>query len=423
MIRNALAGTFKGLARLLRRGGNDAGGFEILNLGAPTLPSSAARLEDVSAALVGAVRKYTVGQAWTNAQYLTPQAAFDAALADGHSGSLAGQLIEVTLYAGVYADPLVIPASLPRWNLIGSGAESGSQITGAVSIEIPNANGQIGISGVRFSGAFSISQAAGTATIDANFLNCVFGVTTITTQRLWIRAYECRFGTANWVLHVAQLSGGRIGAMVCQCSTTGATELVGVYGFGSLTFRGRSIGMTGCLIYYSSTAVTDECTAFSEYTNNAFSRNGGSGAPIVKTGASDLTDGGNVFVDGGSYPFFQITGGARPNRGQTDDQLRLLLSVSGTVVLTPVQVGSQRKTTIYKTNGGGSVTLPAIATVEPGCTVPIVDAGNATASPWIVQGTGGELINGAANVPFVVNNQAREFQATTAGWIIIGGYL
>lgn len=69
------------------------------------------------------------------------------------------------------------------------------------------------------------------------------------------------------------------------------------------------------------------------------------------------------------------------------------------------------------------MTLPAIATVEPGCTIPVVDGGNATASPWLVQGTGGELINGAATVPFILNNQAREFQATTTGWTIIGAYL
>lgn len=387
----------------------------------------------------GAITRYTVGPEWTGAQFATIQAAVDQAVADGHSGSTLGQTVQFTVYPGLYPDPVVIPATLPRWNLVGegggeAGVDPGVEITGTFAIALPATNSSFSIRSIGFTGAFSITQAAGAGTaVTGHIYFTVFNSTTNvnapnTNFKIWSSSM---LGTAIWTTNIITWRVGRLfgtGA-VFTCGVNGSNQLYYLYVFpASLTVRGRSVGMQYCVLYYpGSLAVTDECTAFSEYSFNTFSRNAGPvGPPVRKTGASSLTDGGNTFVDGVTYPYFEVLGGTRPNRGKVDDQLREVISVAvpaGPVVsLTAAQVENM-DLLVQVTAGGGVLALPPCTAVPRGARVTVKRMSGVAAS-FGIQGTGLNFVDGAASISILNALGCLTFQNDgVSNWNITASYL
>lgn len=401
-----------------------------------------------------ALPKYLVGPEWCGAKYQTIGAAIEQAELNEP-----GSVIQIFVYPGDYYENVVVPATLERCAIIGFESSFaygvGPVVQGTFTWNLAP-GGRAGM-GVSVTGGPVVFNDPGN--VDRAYIE--FGPVTFlcdatinspsTALGADIRCKGTLFAdTLNGGGNSFRLRGGSWldgGTFVTQSSgrLTGV-DMKGIFNtawnlhsnasswqvsagcevWGAINFSGYSCGFRECYIDYPGPpAITDACTFTSFCQGNSFAHNSGPGTfAYVKTGTALLHPGGNTFLEGQNYPWYDIQAGTVHSGGaEMDVELRRLLQVTGTVVLTPIQVGSQRKTTVYKTDGGGSVTLPAIATVEPGCTIPVVDGGNATASPWLVQGTGGELINGAATVPFILNNQAREFQATTTGWTIIGAYL
>lgn len=434
MLRLAPSGVLAGLSRLLSRGGNDAGGTEIINLGAPSAPSSAARLQDVAGTVPGPFTEYYVGPTWTGAKYQTIQSAVDQAVADGHSGPADGQNVAFFLYPALYTENIVIPATLPRWHLVGEGGVRGSEINGTFTVDLPQTGACFSARSVRFLGAVQMNQPgpATGASVAGNLYFCTFASTfTASLPNVFLEAWSCTFRNAvTWLLRSHRMSGCYFShasaGVTIEVAPTGGNSIQGCYSFmGTWTFRGRAVGLTDCLFYYyGELAVIDECTAFSEYSGNTFSRNAGPAGPVVrKTGTSSLTDGGNTFVDGATYPYFEIAGGSRPNRGVNDDQLRDVISVSaaaGVTSITPAQLANL-DLLILITTGGGSVALPPIDEVPLGARVTVKMRTGAGVS---VEGTGINFIDGAASISITPDNGSLTFQSDgVSNWDIVGSYL
>jgi hypothetical protein len=420
-------------------------------------------LIDVPTSVLG-FQKYQVGPAWTGREFSTIQAAVDAAVADGHSTAAAGTNVLIDLYPVRYTENVVVPSTLPRWVMRSAQAWGlGAQINGTFTVTIPTGSASIVLDEIGFLGNVSISQPVVTASTSVNLQNCSqFTGTMSVTQGahatlgigLNLSNHESN-NTQNFDVRALRWSGGSHGFTTAAGITLNARGSSYVNFVAPINLGGNAFSVTSssgiqfrfdelystvapavvlnCTsvqflqnrVYSPGPSVSDATTTFCEVSGNRFHNNGGASSPCwSKTGASVMADGGNSFEDGFVYPFISLGAGTR-SMPQIADQLRNVLTVTGSPVLTAAQVGNQaRKTTVAKLDGGGTVTLPALATVDVGCTVVLKDAGgNAGGANITFAAAAGEKIDAAASVLLTVDYEALEVQALNAtDWIRIGHY-
>lgn len=416
----------------------------------------------------GAITKYTIGPAWTGAEFATIPDAVTQIVADAHSGSVVGQVVQVEMYPGVYADNVTIPETMPRFVFVGAGAtdasgatDTGVTISGTFTVNVPPSLSSGSFFGLLFRGAFVANQAAPSAlTTGLRFESCVFagGFTVNSSASLGcsVQHVGCNFsaGSINVTARSLVWKGCSFGNVGCTVTCDGGTNVetsslgnllstANTWSFsgalrarmyncdvgGRLVMNAPTVAVSMSSIYTAgSPAVTDGSTFASFCQGNTFVHDAGpAGAAWVKTNVlGNFHDGGNNFVEGWSYPWYSLPVGAtRSDRAESDNELRRVITRAGSPILTPAEVGSQRKTTIAKVNGGGVVTLPLAAQVEPGCTLVVKDLnGNATASPFTVVPQGADLIDGGA-VPSVATDYGAVTiqQVSTTDWAVIGRYL
>lgn len=406
----------------------------------------------------GAITKYTIGPAWTGAEFATWGAAIAQAVIDGHSTAVSGEFVQFEVYPVRYTEAVVFPDTLPRFVVRGSGAgDVGTTLNGTLTVNMPSANASAAFYGAEIIGAAVVNQPAPTSVTNINFrlescslfsnltvnsstivggcvVNCldtdIFGAVTATARSWRHEGGQHRNVNIN--------VGGSTEISVRQMGTTGAnlfTLTSGAFSrvtacpsiFGRLVFNGASCLMWDCVQNYDgSPAVTDNCTVSSFCQGNTFSHDAGPVGPVwVQTSTALFHDGGNIFTEGQTYPWYQLGTGGRTDRSESDNELRRVTTLAGSPILTPGEVGSQRKTTIAKVNGGGVVTLPLASAVEPGCTVVVKDLnGSATASPFTVAPQGADLIDGGVVPSISTNYGAITFQQmSTTDWGIIARYL
>jgi hypothetical protein len=402
-------------------------------------------------------KKYTVGPAWTGAEFATIQSAVDQAALDGHSTSTVGTNVLLELYAGRFTENVVVPETLPRFVVVGVGAgDIGSTLDGTLTINMPSTGSSVAIEGVEFLGAFSLVQAPPTGTTSLRLSNCsffsTFAVASVhATLGCTVQAFACEFlglmsvTCRSWRSEECRLGSGATNSTISCTSTNEHYQTrMGTTGSHVFNLNGSTVWVNNSPQLYGrfnlsgttavwqanvhghagSPAVQDATTGSAFCQGNTFTHDAGAAGPVwVKTGGGIFHDGGNVFAEGQQYPWFSFAG-TRSDRGESDDELRRVLSVSGSPVLTASQVGSQRKTTVAKSDGGGTVTLPSLATVEPGCTVILKDSGgNAGGANITFAAAAGEKIDAAASVLLTVDYEALEVQALNAtDWIRIGHY-
>lgn len=404
----------------------------------------------------GAITQYTVGPAWTGAQFTSVNAALAAADASGNSNALGG--VVIFIYPAFYNEAVVVPATLFNWHLVGlgQGQNTGPYLSSLTVAMAPTGTPFCSISGLRVIGATNMTRAAGGGNgqlylnnlrfqgavtadlpaIDFEAFNCwASSDVTVSADVVTIQAAREFLGALNvTTIGDSRITAQRLAGAVTLQSVGGFSRLVGCPRIaGVVTFNGSSGVLQQCTVVHAgSPAVVDNTTLSSFCSNNSFVHDAGPlGAVWVKNGGGVFHEGGNVFTEGQLYPWYQLTAGTRADVAESDVQVRRVFQVTGSPVLTSAQVGGQRKTTVAKADGGGVVTLPVVsaavptnlAAVEPDTTLIVKDLnGNAAGANVTVVGSGGQLIDGAANYVMAVNFEAIELQALAAGWAIVGRY-
>jgi hypothetical protein len=415
----------------------------------------------------GAISKYTIGAAWTGAEFGTIQSAFNQAAIDARATPPV-----FFVYRGTYTENVVVPSSLAEFSLQG---EQGAAVVGTFVVNMP-AVANVAFSGIDFqsltldqpapsaitspvkfescsvSGALIINSvhATGGATIRAT--DCEFNGSIAITGRT-LRWVNCRGGASTTITTTSTLDlfycvgfsvigtfqGSRIELVATRMGTSGAhvwnftavTSTTFIWAGsvirGRVNFAGSSCLMWGVVQEYNgSPAVADACTNTSFCQGNTFSHNAGPLGPVwMKTGPSLLFDGGNNFCEGQEYPFFGGTGG-RQLRGQTDDRFREVISLplaAGPVtVLTVAQVANW-DLLVIGTVGGGMLQLPPILDLPKGARVTAKRRSGAAVS-FGVQGTGLNFVDGAASIPILNPLGCLTFQSDGVdNWEIVGSYL
>jgi hypothetical protein len=371
----------------------------------------------------GAINKYTVGPTWTGAEYQTIQAAVTAADAAGHGLTYGGAVIEI--YSANYSEAVVIPSTLRYWHMVGRapGGNTGPFMT-SLTVNVGTDDVDFSVTGLGFSGVTVNQAVAGTGTWYNNFYDCWFfgavsvtganlrtlfqdchsygGAGTITTNNLRTTVYGCEF---------------LVSSAVQTFTTTDGTYFVGNFlNSGRLVVAGPSLRLfnNDFRDYQSPGAVADACTSVSYCFGNSFT--GASGTVYSKTGASVLREGGNSFV-GGTFPFFSVTAGSVISsitggvRFYSGDRTMVAADCAGVV-----------RTVACKTDGGGTITLPAPTAVPIGFSISVKDLnGNATATPITINVTGGSTIDGAASQSIFTNYVALTFMNSGANWFRVQG--
>lgn len=386
-----------------------------------SLAKLGATLIDVpSSVLIG--RKFTVGPAWTGSEYQTIQAAIDAADAAGRGSIYGGALIEV--YPASYNEAVVIPETMRYWHLVGLGdGGSAGPFTTSLTINVGDQDVDFSCTGFGIT-TLNVSQpVAGAGTWYGNFIDCWwFGNQTIVGPNLRILMQDCHwYGTG--VLNCT--SSLRFSVYGCEFLVTGGVHLItstDTYFANNTLNSGRlAVAGTNCRIWQNTWrdypvggAVADQCTALSYAYGNTFS--GAASTAYSKTGTSVLRESGNNFF-GSTFPFFLIGAGS-----VISGQLAGYRALAGSPALVASDVAGAVRTTVAKTDGGGTVSLPNPTTVPPASQISVKDLnGNALATPITVDATGGSLIDGAATASIFTNYVALTFQSNGTNWFRVQG--
>lgn len=411
--------------------------------------------------------KYTVGPEFSGYEYRLISEALEAIVADGNGGVP----VLVQVYPGTYTEDVVIPEELTKIVIQGWGINrqrssgvirvpGGTIIDGSLTVNLADGGTFTEFDSITVSGVTTITQASpptpNPSNVMVNTVNCTFGggfnltsdrvaggiefssldshfigLQTVSCRNVWMTGGSAQGG----VLQVGSISFMRGVRLEGSPSNVlyilhADASFFGLYNcleiWGRITFTGNSCVMHGCIQNHNgSPAVQDDTTGSSYCQGNTFTHNAGPAGPVwVKSGTGIFHDGGNNFTEGQQYPWYSVPIGTIQDPAESDIQLRRTLEVSGSPSLTPAQIGAQRKTTVLKTDGGGAVTLPSVADVEPGCTVIVKDLNaNATGSPFTVVPDGAETIDGAASYSISTDFAAVEIQSNGADWSVIGAYL
>lgn len=263
-------------------------------------------------------RKYTIGPAFSGAEYPTVQAAVDAAVADGNSVGFGG--VAFWVYPGFYNENVVIPSTLVHWHFDGIGADVGAYIQ-QLTITLPNGVGDWSFSKIGITNLTITEPTSGAGNIFGRFWNCWFyGAVSINAPDLQLEYWDSAFASGSSHVFVGarlRMAGCFTRAASSSDVALDATCSIGLllrnnYWFGRVLADSPAFGFIGNVSYFGSGfyAVEDSGNGgFSEFQTNAFHLNGPTQMfGVLKSGTNSLSENGNSWADGINAPFFDVTG-------------------------------------------------------------------------------------------------------------------
>lgn len=358
----------------------------------------------------GPIAKYTVGPAWTNAQYPLIQPALNAAIVDGHSSSTAPILVSV--YPGNYDEAVVIPDTLLNYEIKGS--DNSDVVVTSISATLP-VNGKFLLDGIS-AGALTVAGDVDTSTLilKNNRISGLVSATGLVFLSMIKNVFAGAFLTHQFGVKILEAKRN-----ICPAGSKFVFSNVGI----------QALFLRNDFLLLDGTSAVDDGFSTSEYYFNTFMGIVNADGAVNKA-VGNIREVGNIW---------NITSGPRINKtGAGNVEIgvakNIKVPVTGSVALIGEDFGGcNGDLVVCKTDGGGTVTLPDLTlginqALPDGTCVTVKDQnGNATISPITIDGFGAQTIDGAATVIINLNRGAVTLCVTSEGgtkkWAILSKYL